>query len=227
MLLFGLALGVLELIALSVFFILLVVAVTFDRRGVEAPKWWVVGGAFAAIAAYFWSDWTLAGIWTAVTTAEFWTPVLYFVVAGLAYSVLEFVLTVRRSAREFKKLWENHLNHSSDRRTMYAEAAQKGAVSADFQKVADMTNSFVSNAQRRSDDIVQVERAEDKISVVPKINKTALAENIGAWTFFWPFYAISLILGDLLTEVFRAIADFFVKISGRFVRMSFADVFKF
>lgn len=223
MILFGLALGVLELIALSVFFLALVVAITFDRRGVESPKWWVVGLGVAGVAAYFWSDWTFAGLWESALTLEFWKPFAYFLALGLVYSVLEFVLDVRRSARKFKDLWERHIN---GQRESYSDAKLNGPASADFQKVADSTRQFV---ERHSSDraIVTIVRAEDKISVEPKINKGALSENIGAWTFFWPFYAISLILGDLLTEVFRVIAEFFVTLSGRFVRLSFADVFKF
>lgn len=224
MILFGLALGALELIALSVFFIMLVIAVTFDRRGVESPKWWVVGGGLALAATYlWWKDWTFGLIWETVSTWQFWKPFVWFLGAGLLYSVLEFMLDVRRSARRFKDLWDKHID---GRREAYADAKLNGPASADFQKVADSTREFVDRFGNKHA-LVTIVRGEDKISVEPKINKVELAESIGAWTFFWPVYAVSLILGDLLTEVFRVIAEFFVKLSGRFVRMSFADVFKF
>ncbi len=60
----------------------------------------------------------------------------------------------------------------------------------------------------------------------PKIDKEELTAHVGAWTFWWPAYAVSLILGDLLTEVFRVISDFLITISGRFVNMAFKGVFK-
>jgi hypothetical protein len=74
--------------------------------------------------------------------------------------------------------------------------------------------------------IIGIEATADGTNIEPKINRQQLAESIGCWTIFWPFYALSLIFGDLLNEVFRIIADLVANISGRFVRMAFKDVFK-
>lgn len=108
----------------------------------------------------------------------------------------------------------------------YRIVAEKGAASARFNEVNAQTKSFLSNYHFK-DRIIEIQLAEDKIGVEPRVNRLELAEHIGAWTFLWPAYAFSLILGDLLTELFRTIADFLTTISGRFVRMSFANVFKF
>jgi len=74
--------------------------------------------------------------------------------------------------------------------------------------------------------IVGVEASKEG-GIEPKVNRQQLAESVGVWIMFWPFYAISLIIGDLVTEIFRFIADMLVQMSGRFVRNAFKDVFKF
>ena len=51
--------------------------------------------------------------------------------------------------------------------------------------------------------------------VQPVVNRGRLSSYIGGWTFLWPVYAVSLLLGD-----------FFGKIGGRFVCSTFADTFK-
>lgn len=112
-------------------------------------------------------------------------------------------------------------------------AKSQGGAYRHFQLAVDLVKEFVknrSNLNRR--DLVQetrivgIEVTEDKLGVEPKVNRFELAEHVGAWTFLWPAYLFSLIIGDLLTEVFRAVADFLASISGRVVKMAFKDVFK-
>jgi hypothetical protein len=88
----------------------------------------------------------------------------------------------------------------------------------------EFIDGFIANQRRRYGFVSLTTSAAG--TPEPLIDKLELAESIGVWTFFWPAYAVSLVIGDLLTEVFNVIAEFLVKISGRFVRFSFADVFK-
>lgn len=87
-------------------------------------------------------------------------------------------------------------------------------------------DSFKSN-YRFKNRVVQLntDRDGDRLSVEPKINKIELAEHVSAWTIFWPFYLVALVIGDLLTEVWKMIADFLTTFAGRFVKMTFSDVF--
>jgi hypothetical protein len=82
------ALGVLELIFVGAFFLLLVVGASFDRRGREGPKWYIFGLGFLVIAAYYSPSFTLAGVWSTVTSWTFWQPVGTYLLAGLAYSLV-------------------------------------------------------------------------------------------------------------------------------------------
>lgn len=247
------ALGVLELIFVGAFFLLLVVGASFDRRGREAPKWYIFGLGFLAITAYYWPNFTLTGIWTGVTSWAFWQPVGTYLLAGLAYSLLEFVLEVRRTARYYKESWTAALSRKAEIKQRDPDTGDilRGAVSQSTRGLIGdpimkvMTaREVIANREDPSNTTIAREIIDGFITnqcrrygfvnltcgaagtPEPLIDKLALAESIGAWTFFWPAYAVSLVIGDLLTEVFNVIAEFLVKISGRFVRFSFADVFK-
>ena len=52
-----------------------------------------------------------------------------------------------------------------------------------------------------------------------------LSQAIGCWTLFWPAYALSLALGDLLTELWQRMADVLTAISARFVSNTFHKAF--
>lgn len=84
--------------------------------------------------------------------------------------------------------------------------------------------SFVRNYRSRNR-IVNADSTEDRLGVQPRINKVELAEHVSAWTIFWPAYLFSLVIGDLLAELWDIVADFLVNVSGRFVRRAFSDVF--
>lgn len=230
--LFGLTLGIFEMVFLAAFIPLLLIGITLDRRGREGIKWYVFGLGFVICATWFWKDWTFSGIFGDLQSWSFWEPILYYLGAGLVYAILEFILDVRRSARSFKALWESALTQTVRikqedlRLDMSLQEALKvtdnGAVSS---AVEDQVSRFIDRNYSTSR-IVILTKGEDGMPS-PKINKIELSEHIGAWTFFWPFYMLSLILGDLLTEIFIQLSEFLVSISGRFVRMSFKDVFKF
>lgn len=254
MILFGL--GLLELLFVSVFFLLLIVGVTFDRRGKEDVKWWIFGVGLMILAVWQWSSWSFGGIWEAVKTVEFWSPIGYYLLAGLVYSALEFFLDIRRSARFYAAEWQQHLKageqvpvlgedgepvvtkkgdrFNSDqvqttRRSnseVYDEVKAKGANSGLFNTAMKLTSEFVGRYHFKHR-IIELKIGTDKISVEPRVNKIELADHISAWTFLWPAYAVSLILGDLVVEVFNFIASVLAKISGQFVKLSFANVFKF
>lgn len=267
-----LGLALLEIAFLAVFLIFLVVGASLDRRGNESPKWWTLGIGLVIVAAWFWPHYTFFGpaevaavmdgtkvvseaqtrvvLWDVVSTWSFWTPVAYFFGAGLVYSILEFVLEVRRTARKYADKWAQYLNTKHEVKQLDAKGEVRSEETAGGRKqwitktltvreilagsddpsnaavAEDLVTSFINSSYSKYG-FVGLTLNETKSAPEPKINKIELAESIGAWTFLWPVYAISLVLGDLLTEIFNWLADLLVNMSGRFVRMSFSDVFKF
>lgn len=254
-----------------VFLILLVVGTAFDRRGREEPKWYLIGVGFIAAAWYFWNDFTFFGpgvegqvvLWSAIASPAFWVPVAWFLGLGLAYSVLEFGLTIRKSARGFAAAWQSFLSKTKTVPVFNADgspaltkngqgkeipatqvlsygemilgAKTYGDTYRHYNEAVDMVAAFVQRPRdfsgtedffRQNQIIGAVLTDGDKLAVEPKVDKLELASHVSAWTFLWPAYAISLIIGDLLTEVFSAFADFLASISGRVVKAAFSDVFK-
>lgn len=266
-----LGLALLEIVFFTIFLILLVIGASLDRRGNESPKWWILGVGFILVAAWFWNDFTFFGpaevaavmdgtkvvseaqtrvvLWDLVSSWSFWTPFWMFLGAGLVYSILEFVLEVRRTARKYTEVWSRHLDRRVEVKQLDAEGkprSEEGKRGNQWITKTLSIREIMANRDDKSNDAIAGELLESFVNddrsrygfvglVVneagtapePKINKIALAESVGAWTFLWPVYAVSLIIGDLLTEIFNWIADTLVAMSGRFVRMSFSDVFKF
>lgn len=248
------ALGFLELFAIGVLFLLLVVGCTVDRRfDNESFKWWVVVGGVALSVFWFWSPLREAGfggIWDAVSTLSFWMPAVTYFGIGLLYCIPEFMMDVRRAATFYRDAWQRFLDTSSENTNMHDGAGvrtketqkvtARTAISKareltgtgteeerDFRRAAEhMVSAYLSNHRYRNR-IVQVQGVkDDSLAVEPVINKVELAEHVAAWTIFWPFYLIALVIGDLLTEVWKAVADFLTTFAGRFVKMTFSDVFK-
>lgn len=90
------------------------------------------------------------------------------------------------------------------------------------------TMKFIANNNSRWN-IVNLElNDEERLKPIPKptINRGELAACISAWTFMWPAYLMSLLFGNFLLYVFETVADVFVWITARMVRLSFYNVFK-
>lgn len=213
----------------GVFFIAMVVGCTFDRRQSEEGKWIVfgIGVVVAAIIGwlngYHFSFDSILSTWKTILTY-----VGIYLAIGLAYSIIEFMLDVRRSVRYWSERWASYMQSEGSTRYSSKSVEQFRNMARD-----EKANMFVATnvGQRRIITIGMNENPSadknDKDLIVPKVDRKELAEAIGCWAIFWPFYAVSLIIGDLLMEVWRTFADFMVYMSGRFVRMAFSDVFKF
>lgn len=249
-----LALNWIAITFLAFFFLLLVLGTVADRNDSASPKWYIFGVGFVLVVGYFWKDWTFVSVWDGLMSWVFWKPVIVYLGIGLVYSLIEFLLNIRRSVRFYAAEWKKHLsteklflafeedgtpttatvNGKLEQVTrkgtiaeMYSEVATKSAFSGEFNSVLELSKDFVRNHRFNAGIIEIVLDKVTKVTPVPQVNRIKLAEHISAWTFFWPFYLVSLVVGDLLVEVFRSIADFISRISGRLVRLSFANVFKF
>lgn len=274
-------LGLIELIFLGVFFLLMVIGTALDRRYNESPKWWFLGIAMVIAVIYFWGQTDFSSIWAAVQSWTFWQPFATYLGAGLIYSVLEFILSVRKMERSHGTSWARFINRietvytiktdsggedtvdsswvtkKGDRyfitvtrhgnrthggeierevtrtdtvfRNVFKAAQEVDATAEQKQAAQELLHRYLRGDEYRLSDLrkdfVQVELSPP-FEVQPVVNRGRLASFIGAWTFLWPAYAVSLILGDFVVEVFRTIGDVFSKIGGRFVRMTFSNTFK-
>ena len=195
-------------IAFGLFTILMVFGCTFDRRGDESLKWWT-----ALIGVIALGVWQKDAIWPlsldTFLNLTIWSTIGYYLLAGAGYSLIEFFgFTLREQKRSWSSKWEHFKKTYTVRENEI------------------LSREFVSRYGGQQNSIFNVELASFGDDIQPKINRGELAEHIGVWILFWPFYALSRIIGNLLAEIWYAAADFFVAISGRLVKTMFKDVFK-
>lgn len=213
---FGFALSVWAAIGLGVLLLALVVACTLDRRDIAAPKWWVLVLGLIVFGVWTWGD---LG-WATFTSATFWKPVGLYLAAGVVYSFFEFFFQVRKESRTWKAQWEHFKANELSRRGTGAPAEKEQQT---------LEEAFFDDRRRdnklHSSALVQMTLDKDK-KPVPVIDRVALTKGVTVWILFWPAYAISLVLGDVLAEFFERFADLLVKLSTGMVRRMFANSFK-
>lgn len=241
---FGFVLSVWAAIAFGIFVLAMIVSCTFDRYDNIAPKWWVL---FLGMIAYVFFVGPAAFTWQMFLARDLWVMVGGYLAIGLGYSLIEFFLNVRRSAKRWAESWTSFKTNESNIEKFDKEAAQatdnirrkRLAYQGDASDLVKeepitaaglMAATYVEQNTRnsRSGEIISIRLGteSDESPVVPYVRRFVLARHVSAWTIFWPFYAISLIIGDLLTQIFRIIADIIVYMSGRMVKRMFKNVFK-
>lgn len=246
--------GVWAAVFIGILLIAMVVSCTYDRHGTESPKWWTFSVVVVFFCAWHWryrEGWD--SIQAVLLNKHMWANAGLYILIGLGYAVLEAWLDVRRSARYWTERWEGfkkgvqaevarkneqrRQEHQREQNNWQIKVTNKaretitGTGPEPFVESPPLAEQeIVSRFVVSNDDewriIIPVATADRK-AIEPKVNRVQLAESIGCWTIFWPFYAVSLIIGDLLNEFFHFLADALVRLSSGYVRRTFANVFKF
>ncbi len=248
MTLFGFALELIEICAMAVFLIAMVIGVALDRRNIPDIKWWVLFIGAATALFFTKNSWTLPTLLEFAASSIFWLAAMKYLGLGLLYSCVEFIVEVRKSATSVKQMWERFLDTKCALRDIkgvmqdtpkltvrevlpiYDEYDAKAAeekitipstvsgieVRKDF--INDLLNFHLKNG------IVKLKLQGKEI--VPSVDTSELTNRVGSWAIFWPFYMLSMIIGDLLTQIFTVFASFLTNASSRFVNLLFKDAFK-
>lgn len=132
---------------------------------------------------------------------------------------------VEQTKAAYSAVIEGEASVKREAKDAYEAAEAALATSLSKSKAASAAiESFVTSYKTRNR-VVQLER--DALNILPKINKLELSEHVAAWTIFWPAYLISTVLGDLLTHIWDAIAEFLTTFAGKYVKSVFKDAFSF
>jgi hypothetical protein len=250
------ALSFFEILFFTAFILLLCVSTLYDRKGKYMPfKWGVfgVGILIYLVFSYFNKDKLtnsefFAGIFS--NTIGMWKEFAIYLAIGLGYSVIEFIVQTRTVAREYADSWESHTSNNQVLKDHLASpvtvpvAAEKDILLMDgerqssqeaekvyqdavmkYNAVTTEISRFVARVDKYGE-LIAVKASADGLSVEPFVRKKVLVEYVSAWTVLWPFYALSLIFGNLLTEIVTVLVDITTKFSGAFVRLTFKNVFK-
>ncbi len=215
---------------------MLFVGIVFDRRGHHGDlKWYVIIIGMLFII-WFNKDLSTDNIVNFVLSSKFWEPLISYIVVGLFYSAIELALYIRRSAHNYKSLWEEKLisvvnifytSGQTPNEIKFSEVINKatsGEIDA-IKTVESEIHKFISRNHEYSS-IVKLTVGK-KYVPEPYLDKIELSQHISVWTLFWPLYVISLIFDNLLTEIFNKLSEFVAHISDKFVKVLFKDVFKF
>lgn len=212
---FGFVFSTLALVIGTILLLALIVGCSLDRREQNASmKWWV----FVAIGIMF-TGWQFDGIRGAITDGGwigfflnpgFWKFVGLYALAGLVYSIIEFAIIIRKSRTYMAGVWSRFLVRWNKELAEQASGSQ--------------AQEFIDYYGSTSYAFVGLELKDGNVE--PKLNRGRLSGYISTWTLFWPAYAISLIFGDLIAEIFNTAADFLASISGRAVRRFYSGTFK-
>lgn len=230
----ALALGWFNLFLILLFVFAETITVTHDRRHInEDEKWWVLSAGFLLFLVFFRNYPSEIG---AVLTWKFWEPVFVYLGIGLLYSIIEFLFEVRREAVFYAAEWQKHFKVAAAATTyshagtftlqeIFVDVGDKGACSRHFNAAHDTCMSFIRK-HMHDDRIIKLKPDESAIYPTAHVYKAELIGHISAWTLLWPFYLLSLVLGNLLTQFFHAVVNALVRFSGAFVRLNFANTFK-
>lgn len=223
--------GTVFLTLLIIFWIVMAIACAFDRNQMEEPKWFVfiIGGMVLCAGSYFTGDSANLVAYLKENLPKF---IGYYLLIGLAYSALEFGLDIRRSKRYWSKKWEDFMAGRRPKIVKDKAKLRSDGEPNERDVQNDLIHEFMSSSSvpystRRIIYISKVVDEDGKYTgIEPKINRSELAQSIGCWTIWWPFYALSLVFGDLLVEFFRTVADILASFSGRFVKLIFRNTFR-
>lgn len=247
--LLGFTFGFLELLVIGAFLIAMIVSVSFDRHGEPAPKWVVTMLGIGALLFFTKENWTVQTLMSFALSSTFWVPLLKYMGLGFLYTIVEFIRGVRMSKHNITEAYADHLdrdsrfvlrNYGSGRDAPHLD----GSVRELFAKAAALPADTAVEEERRVLALARQARVEfcsmvrSKSALVSPtvtstgefdvaVNKGLVAMNVGPWVMFWPFYLLSLVVGDLLAEMFSTFADYLSTIGGKYVRAVFKDVFKF
>lgn len=221
--------GVWASIIIGCFFIAMVIGCSLDRDFNESPKWWVFVVGILVFLLWKWDDLHLS--WNTVVNSTYWEYLGFYLLIGLGYSILEFLLAIRRSVRYWENTWTTFKSKWTKEGMLslapYEQEAYLNLPENERQKF--IVEKFIlkySTMRYGKKNIITIKESDDGNRVEPTVNRSELAESVGVWTIFWPFYAVSLLIGNFLTEIFRIIADVLANLSGRMVKLAFKDVFK-
>lgn len=250
-----LLLGVWPLACIIMFMLMMIISCALDRNNERVEvKWCTFAFGLIVFTLYkFRNGTTVDSILGAVSSWQFWQPMLIYLALGFVYSLVEFFFEVRRSVKFYTGEWYEALESSFrldnwltpedepvSQKTVTLHEAIKHSKEYPAQWVGTkapvaLQNDLCIHSRQlinRCDysdgygGVIKLQLSDDLMTPVPLVDKVALSKSLAAWALFWPFYLVSLVFGDLITEVFHMLASALAFVSSKFVKLAFSDVFK-
>jgi hypothetical protein len=143
-----------------------------------------------------------------------WVPLFTYIGIGLLYSLLEFLLDTRKAAKHFSAEW--HKFNSANNDVILSRCIQG------FLAAQDQSNNYNYNRNNR---IITLTANSDYTVISPIVNPDVLSFHIAAWTLFWPFFLLAMLIGDVILKSFKYTSALIIKISASWVKSLFKNAF--
>lgn len=140
-----------------------------------------------------------------------WLPLFAYLGIGLLYSVLEFFLDTRKAAKYFADKWDKFNAGQTD-------------VNPANQGIRGFLNIQNGNYHKDSK-IIKLTSNLDFTAITPVVNPEVLSFHVTAWTLFWPFFLLSMLIGDVVLKSFKYLSALMIKISTVWVKSLFKNAF--
>lgn len=205
-----------ELALFALVFLVIVFGSAFDRDNDRLGLKWVGFVMMLALIGLFTPSTAAVGLLSWATAQA----VGAYLLAGLVYTmVVEIPSGVLRRRRKLSAHWE-----TSDAKKLVTKAATTGKAEDQANAVAGIER-FVAYVND-SGALVNLSVKPDTLELDPSLNRAHVLYSTTPWLLMWPAYALSLIFGDLLTNIAEFIFDTFQNLGNRMVRKLFANTFK-
>lgn len=203
-------------------FIWLIVGTAYDRTKNSSAAMWM--GFVVVLGLVGVAVGSLDAAIKLVTDTGVWLSIAGYLGIGLLYSwLIEFPFAARRASKKWREVWESFL--SQNREVKAALKDPGGSTALELEEAKGRIRSFVHQHFDRRE-LISVIQGESGTEVLPKVNRRVMVDNVTAWSILWPAYAVSLLVGDLFTQIVESLVDLMSNLSGRFVKWAFADTFK-
>jgi hypothetical protein len=206
----GITLVLWETVFLVVLALMLIGACAVDNRGDPGAKWFItIVGIGVFIGVSKWQGWTLG---ESLAQVEWWKLVIGYIACGLVFSVINFFVQSYKGARDLKDLWQDFLLEYAN---WFISDKRDNRESPEFtirkyhNRCDEVPPYLLINSSNVDHGVLGKPIEPNDLRMNVTIIKSKLAAFIGAWTLWFPFYALALVFEDMLLKFFDWIASLF------------------
>lgn len=160
-----------------------------------------------------------------------------YIMLGFVYFPLQFRITQGKLARKVNDAFQKYALIFQQEKEKALKSASKisvdreNAIRQAEQEYSFVANTFLNSGQgslygRAQGRFTYMTANEDGTALVPNLDKGKLVQWMMSWVFYWPFYAINLLVEDFLKEFFHWLVE---RIGGKLIawtRSIFAAAFQ-
>lgn len=200
-------------------------------------QWWAAFAVVFMIAVfghtYGWS-YIIANVTDPVWIGNALQYIFGYVLLGLVFSFLKWKVLATKAATSFREYISGMdftakvLAGKNPGRNL--DGKELKSQNLDYPTIADLVEIRTTTANEWSRNswgtnrLIAVETNESATGWVTKYEKLRLTGYVTAWTIYWPFYTLLLVVDDFIRHIFTWFVEHFGKLFQRIADASFSDI---